>query len=56
MAGTVETASLNCRFYRAKYPAAEELVMVTIRHIAETGAYVQLLEYNNIEGFSFYSS
>ena len=50
MAGTVSTANLNCRFYRAKYPAAEELVMVQIKVIEDMGAYVRLLEYNNIEG------
>ncbi|XP_063713557.1 eukaryotic translation initiation factor 2 subunit 1-like [Symsagittifera roscoffensis] len=41
---------LNCRFYRAKFPAPDELVMVTIKQIEDMGAYVQLLEYNNIEG------
>ena len=43
---------LNCRFYRAKFPAPDELVMVTIKQIEDMGAYVQLLEYNNIEGKS----
>jgi len=41
---------LNCRFYKAKYPEVEDVVMVNIRRIAEMGAYVHLLEYNNIEG------
>lgn len=33
-----------------QYPEIESLVMVTVRHIAEMGAYVSLLEYNGIEG------
>ncbi|XP_063217449.1 eukaryotic translation initiation factor 2 subunit 1 [Bacillus rossius redtenbacheri] len=41
---------LSCRFYKEKYPAVEDVVMVNVRSIAEMGAYVHLLEYNNIEG------
>ncbi|RZC40691.1 eukaryotic translation initiation factor 2 subunit 1 [Asbolus verrucosus] len=41
---------LSCRFYREKYPEVEDVVMVNVRAIAEMGAYVHLLEYNNIEG------
>lgn len=40
----------NCRFYEKKYPEIEELVMVRVKTISETAAYVQLLEYNAIEG------
>src|ERR1700732_4383021 len=40
----------NCRFYENQFPAVDELVMVQVRHIAEMGAYVKLLEYDNIEG------
>jgi len=36
--------------YEKKYPDVEDLVMVTVKSIAEMGAYVTLLEYNNIEG------
>lgn len=36
--------------YEKKYPDVDELVMVNVRRIAEMGAYVRLLEYNNIEG------
>lgn len=32
------------------YPKLEDVVMVTVRSIAEMGTYVSLLEYNNIEG------
>ncbi|KAJ8975537.1 hypothetical protein NQ317_003879 [Molorchus minor] len=41
---------LSCRFYKEKYPEIEDVVMVNVRAIAEMGAYVHLLEYNNIEG------
>jgi len=40
----------NCRMYEKKYPDADELVVVNVKSIAEMGAYVSLLEYNNIEG------
>ncbi|KAJ1979228.1 hypothetical protein H4R35_001597 [Dimargaris xerosporica] len=40
----------DCRFYEAKFPEVEEVVMVKVRQIAEMGAYVQLEEYGNIEG------
>ncbi|KAI8806937.1 eukaryotic translation initiation factor 2 alpha subunit-domain-containing protein [Cladochytrium replicatum] len=41
---------LQCRFYENKYPEIDDLVMVNVRQIAEMGAYVHLMEYNNIEG------
>lgn len=41
---------LSCRFYKERYPEVEDVVMVNVRSIAEMGAYVHLLEYNNIEG------
>lgn len=41
---------LMCRFYEHKFPEVEDVVMVNVRSIAEMGAYVHLLEYNNIEG------
>jgi len=41
---------LSCRFYAEKFPDIEDAVMVNVRSIAEMGAYVNLLEYNNIEG------
>lgn len=41
---------LFCRYYAQKYPEVDDVVMVTVRSIAEMGAYVHLLEYNNIEG------
>lgn len=42
--------NLNCRFYEARYPEIESVVMVNVRNIADMGAYVSLLEYDNIEG------
>lgn len=41
---------LSCRFYEQHFPEVEDVVMVNVRSIAEMGAYVHLLEYNNIEG------
>lgn len=42
--------SMSCRFYAEKFPEVDDVVMVTVQSIAEMGAYVRLLEYNNIEG------
>lgn len=39
---------LRSRFYENKYPEPEEVVMVNVTEIGEMGAYVQLLEYDNI--------
>ena len=50
----MSTGALNCRFYRAKFPAIDELVMVTIKQIEDMGAYVKLNEYKNIEGTVFF--
>lgn len=48
------TLSLNpkflCRMYEQPFPEVNDLVMVTVKRIAEMGAYVSLMEYNNIEG------
>lgn len=43
-------AKLICRYYENQYPLVEEVVVVNVRTIAEMGAYVTLLEYDNIEG------
>jgi len=45
-----ESPNLECRFYENKYPEVDDLVVVNVRSIAEMGAYVSLLEYDNIEG------
>ena len=42
--------NLECRFYENKFPEIESVVMVNVRNIADMGAYVSLMEYNNIEG------
>lgn len=47
---------LSCRFYAEKYPEIEDTVMVNVRSIAEMGAYVSLLEYNNIGKQYFYDA
>ncbi|TID26792.1 eukaryotic translation initiation factor 2 subunit alpha [Venturia nashicola] len=40
----------NCRFYEERYPEIDSFVMVNVKQIAEMGAYVKLLEYDNIDG------
>lgn len=40
----------RCRMYEAVYPEVDDLVLVQVKNVAEMGAYVELLEYNNIEG------
>jgi translation initiation factor 2 subunit 1 len=40
----------DCRMYEAPFPEVDDVVMVSVKNIAEMGAYVHLLEYNNIEG------
>lgn len=42
--------SISCRYYAEKFPEVDDVVMVNVQSIAEMGAYVRLLEYNNIEG------
>jgi len=41
---------LSCRFYQEKFPDIEDTVVANVVSIQEMGAYVRLLEYNNIEG------
>merc|ERR1712093_799577 len=41
---------LTMRFYEEKFPEIDSFVMVNVKQIAEMGAYVKLLEYDNIEG------
>eukprot|EP00898_Chlorokybus_atmophyticus_P002531 jgi/Chlat1/3279/Chrsp22S03533 len=40
----------DTRMYEKRFPDVDEVVMVQVKSIAEMGAYVSLLEYNNIEG------
>lgn len=40
----------NCRFYEEKFPEPENVVMAQVKQITELGAYVKLLEYDNIDG------
>ena len=39
--------------YEARFPEVDDVVMVQVKSIAEMGAYVTLLEYNNIEGMIY---
>lgn len=41
---------VNCRFYEEPFPEIDSLVMVNVKQINELGAYVKLLEYDNIDG------
>jgi len=42
--------SISCRYYAENFPEVDDIVMVNVQSIAEMGAYVRLLEYDNIEG------
>ena len=42
---------VKCRYYRNRVPLKDEIVAVVTTDIKELGAYVRLLEYDNIEGF-----
>ena len=44
------SGKFSCRMYESVFPEVNDLVMVTVQQVAEMGAYVTLLEYNNIEG------
>ena len=41
---------LTCRFYKNHLPDVEELVMVNVAKVEELSVYVNLLEYNDIQG------
>mmetsp|Transcript_29351 Transcript_29351/g.95639 ORF Transcript_29351/g.95639 Transcript_29351/m.95639 type:complete len:339 (-) Transcript_29351:469-1485(-) len=45
-----QPSTTACRMYEQRFPEIDSVVMVQVRSIAEMGAYVSLLEYNNIEG------
>lgn len=47
---TKEVNTLRCRYYENQFPEIEEVVMVNVTQIGEMGAYVTLLEYDDIEG------
>jgi translation initiation factor 2 subunit 1 len=42
--------NIYSRFYRELWPRKDDIVMVQVKNVSDTGAYVSLLEYNNIEG------
>jgi len=41
---------MRCRYYENQFPEPEEVVIVNVTQIGEMGAYVTLLEYDDIEG------
>jgi hypothetical protein len=45
----LSSGDLQCRMYEAKFPEVDDIVMVQVKSIAEMGAYVSLLEYDQIE-------
>jgi len=45
-----DSGIMRCRFYKNQFPEPEEVVMVNVTQIGEMGAYVTLLEYDDIEG------
>lgn len=47
---STHAAMSHCRFYEQPFPEVDDVVMVNVRSIQEMGAYVNLLEYDNIEG------
>ncbi|XP_010423469.1 PREDICTED: eukaryotic translation initiation factor 2 subunit alpha-like [Camelina sativa] len=47
--------NLECRMYESKYPEVDMAVMIQVKNIADMGAYVSLLEYNDIEGMILFS-
>ncbi|KAG8380853.1 hypothetical protein BUALT_Bualt06G0059700 [Buddleja alternifolia] len=47
--------NLECRMYEARYPEVDMAVMIQVKSMADSGAYVSLLEYNNIEGMILFS-
>lgn len=51
----VKSEVKQCRFYANEFPEVEDFVMVQVKRIADMGAYVSLLEYNNIEGMLLHS-
>jgi len=50
MAAPVTRPTLTCRFYEDKFPEQHEAVNTNVVEIGDMGAYVKLLEYDNIDG------
>lgn len=40
----------QCRMYENIYPCVGDIIIVNVKQVSDVGAYVKLLEYNNIEG------
>uniref|UniRef100_M8CIY9 Eukaryotic translation initiation factor 2 subunit alpha n=1 Tax=Aegilops tauschii TaxID=37682 RepID=M8CIY9_AEGTA len=47
--------NLECPMYEPRFPEVDAAVMIQVKHIADMGAYVSLLEYNNVEGMILFS-
>ena len=48
--GAAQNPKFRCRFYEQEFPKEEDVVVVQVNEIKSMGAYVSLLEYDNIEG------
>ncbi len=46
----------SCRFYKQTFPEVDDVVMVRVKNVAEMGAHVNLLEYNNKDGMILLSA
>ena len=44
---------LECRFYKERFPEMNEAVNTNVSSIGDMGAYVKLLEYNNVDGKTY---
>ncbi|KAI3906277.1 hypothetical protein MKW92_026994 [Papaver armeniacum] len=44
------TPNVECRMYEARYPEVGMAVMTQVKEMTDMGAYVSLVEYNNMEG------
>ena len=42
--------AIRCRFYENVFPEPDEFIIVRTTHIGEMGSYVELLEFDNVEG------
>ncbi|VDL86357.1 unnamed protein product [Schistocephalus solidus] len=46
---------LSCRFYENKFPAEDDVVVASVKSIYPMGSYVELPEYNNVDGMILHS-
>ncbi|KAM1788115.1 hypothetical protein ACFX11_038442 [Malus domestica] len=49
------TPNLECQMYGTRYSDVDMAVMIQVKNITDIGAYVSLIEYNNIQGMILFS-